>query len=67
MMTGAIQDAEDDNVEPEMHPPRRVDTEMGGRSQASGLESGQLQRRPTGSVQADERRRGSERSNVVHD
>lgn len=49
-MTGAVQDAEDD-VELEASPPRRVDTEMGGRSQASGLEGGSLgrdlQRRPT--------------------
>lgn len=49
-MTGAIQDAEAD-VEPEVSPPRRVDTEMGGRSQASGLEGGspgyETQRRST--------------------
>ncbi len=49
-MTGALQDAEDD-VEAEVTSPRRVDTEMGGRSQASGHEGGsprvELQRRPT--------------------
>ena len=40
-----------DDVELEASPPRRVDTETGGRSQASGLEGGSLgrdlQRRPT--------------------
>ena len=55
-MTGAIQDAEDD-VEPDVFPPRRVDTEMGGRSEASGVEGGpwtrELQRRQTSSLPAD--------------
>lgn len=36
-MSGGIQDAED-NVEPEIPPPRRVDTEMGGRSHTSTFE-----------------------------
>ena len=49
-MSGAFQESEDEN-EPPGTSPRRVDTEMGGRSQASGLESSlqspQQQRRPT--------------------
>ena len=47
---GALQDAEEDedeDVDRALSPPRRQDTEMGGRIQASGLELGQLQRRAT--------------------
>ena len=61
-MTGAIQDAEAD-VEPEVSSPRRVDTEMGGRSQASGLENEpsrrELQRRSTSSLVEDNVQLGS--------
>ena len=56
-MTGAVQDiAGEDDLEYEAYVFRRSDTEMGGRSQASGLESGQLQRRSTYPVAADDTR-----------
>ena len=44
-MTGAIQDTEDDG-EVEITPPGRVDTEMGGRFRASGLEGSPSRREP---------------------
>ena len=50
-MSGALQSPEEDDFDPEFSPPRREDTEMGGRSQTSGFESGQLQRRSTFPVQ----------------
>ena len=51
-MTGALRDAEEDedgdeDLDRPLSLPRRMDTEMGGRLQASGLELGQLQRRAT--------------------
>ena len=51
-MTGALQNAEEEEDEDEdadraLSLPRRMDTEMGGRLQASGFELGQLQRRAT--------------------
>ena len=51
-MTGALQIAEeeedqDQDVDRALSLPRRMDTEMGGRLEASGLELGQLQRRAT--------------------
>ena len=52
---GAVQDAEadeDEGVDLALSLPRRQDTEMGGRIQASGLELGQLQRRATVPVPA---------------
>ena len=55
-MTGALRDAEedeDDNVVRAPSLPRRVDTEMGERLQAIGLELGQLQRRATVPVPAN--------------
>ena len=56
-MTGAFQGIEGkDDLEREGYVLRRLDTEMGGRSQASGLESGQLQRRSTYPVPADDAR-----------
>lgn len=49
-MSGALEESEDETKPPGISP-RRVDTEMGGRSQASGLESSlqspKHQRRPT--------------------
>ena len=47
-MTGTVQNdagGKDDDYEPS--PPKRIDTEMGGMSQTSGLESGQTPRRST--------------------
>ena len=55
-MTGALRDAEEDeeeDVDRALSLPRRMDTEMGGRLQASGLELGQLQRRATVPVPAN--------------
>lgn len=56
-MTGAFQGIErEEDLEREGYVLRRVDTEMGGSSQASGLESGQLQRRSTYPMPADDAR-----------
>ena len=55
-MTGALQHAEEDEdeeVDRALSLSRRVDTEMGGRLQASGIELGQLQRRATVPVPAN--------------
>ena len=55
-MTGALRDAEEHeegDVDRALSLPRRQDTEMGGRLQASGLELGQLQRRVTAPVSAN--------------
>ena len=60
-MTGARRDAEEEEEEEEededidsvLSLPRRMDTEMGGRLQASGLELGQLHRRATVPVPAN--------------
>ena len=55
---GALRDAEEDedgdeDLDRPLSLPRRMDTEMGGRLQASGLELGQLQRRATVPVPAN--------------
>ena len=55
-MTGALRDVEEDedeDVDRALSLPRRMDTEMGGRLQASGLELGHLQRRATVPVPAN--------------
>ena len=55
-MSGALRDAEEDEDEDAdrtLSLPRRQDTEMGGRLQASGIELGQLQRRVTVPVPAN--------------
>ena len=59
-MRGAVQDTED-SAEPAFSRPRRYDTEMGGRSQTSGLEHGQLQRRSTFPPRAGDPQLGSGR------
>ena len=61
-MTSALRDAQEDEDENEdvngaLSPPRRQDTEMGGRLQASGFELGNLQRRATVPVPANNVRR----------
>ena len=67
-MTDAVQGCEgEDDLKYEAYTLRRADTEMGGRSQASGLDSGQLQRRSTYPVPADDTRHRNEFTDYATD